>query len=138
MAVDINKIWKGVITEINLNDGNTSYDSGALADGALVMKAEPVKISNSNKEEIIVNYDISVEATLRQIKDYASLLAFNNVATDVTFTTAGEDKPKLTGIRLNIGIEGDFGKEGGAVIKITGKKRIETSQLTSVFSFVSS
>ncbi len=136
MAIDVSKIWKGVITEINLNDGSTSYDSGALSDGALVMKAEPVKVANSNKEEIIVAYDMSVEATLRQIKDYQNLLAFNNKSTDVTFTTADESKPKLSGIRINVGIEGDFGKEGGAVIKITGKKRIETTELTSVFAFV--
>ncbi len=140
MAVDISKIYSGVITEINLyNATQGSLDSGTLSDGTLVMKAEPYKVQNSQKEELILAYDLSIEATIAEIKNFQAFLPYNNQVTDVKFKNIeGNDMPKLTGIRINVGIEGDFSEPGKAVIKITGKKRIEADQLADYFSFVTS
>jgi predicted ATP-dependent Lon-type protease len=139
MAQDVSKIYQGVIQEVGLTA--SGVNAGAemqtgMIEGNLVMKATPVTTKNSQGESIIMAYDLSFEANLKQIKDYASITPYNNEVSTIKFHNYGStDVPTLSSIRVNVEVNGDFSEPGKAGIKLSGTKRIETGDLASYFSF---
>ncbi len=138
--IDKTKIFDQVVKQcsfISKDSGGGILNLGMLADGSSAMiKIEPVTMQTSDRQSIVVAYDVTLEAILRQVRDYHSVAAFNGKRTSVLFddwqkvideaavNPANEENfyPLIKDIEIStiIDVTGE-----NANIKISGKKRIE-------------
>ncbi len=142
MSKDITKFFTKVIDQISLMSkerGGGIFNAGMLGEGSSAkITAEPVKTSLSNKEEIVVAWDLTIEALLLQVKDYERIAYFNGRDTSVLFDDyqkvvddAAQGDPSDSDFYplvkdLPLSVMVDVQSDGKANVKLTGKKRVES------------
>ncbi len=150
MSKDVTKFFTKAIEQISLmskDRGGGILNAGMLGEGSSAkVIIEPVKTTFSNKEEITVAWDISLEALLLQVEDYERIAYFNGRDTSVLFddyqtvvdeaaegnASDSDFYPLVKDLPLSIMV--DVQPDGKANVKITGKKRVESLD-GNVFTF---
>ncbi len=150
MSKDVTQFFTDVIDQISLmskDRGGGILNAGMLGEGSSAkVTIEPVKTTLSNKEEITVAWDISLEALLLQVEDYERIAYFNGRDTSVLFddyqtvvdeaaegdASDSDFYPLLKDLPLSVMV--DVQPDGKANVKITGKKRVESLD-GNVFTF---
>ena len=135
---DVSKVFGGSITAIFVSEdgGATQIDLGLVGDGNFTLKIDPVKRKNSGHEDVVVAYDVSFEAELLEVKNLSAITPHNNQIRTILLNQQGETAQiKIMPLRLNVGVEMDFGDTSKGGIKITAAQRIAPSEVDDVIDF---